>query len=154
MLATSVSPLYLSKFTGIGRFKRVYSGTLLFRTSEMRTSRFNWRFALVQIAFPLTAIHYNPWNADTPLFRKANRFFGSFSTWTVQNSLNNAVTHLPLTQGCLPLLINSTTEHYNSTGMHSNCLWLTFLASIQEGRALELAFVMLSSIGMHCQPYQ
>ena len=37
-----------------------YSGTPLFRTSEMRTSRFNGRFALVRIAYPLTAIHYNP----------------------------------------------------------------------------------------------
>ena len=37
-----------------------YSGTPLFRTSEMRTYCFNGRFAPVWIAFPLTAIHYNP----------------------------------------------------------------------------------------------
>ena len=35
---------------------------------------------LYEIALPLTAIHYNLWNADTLLFRKANKFFGSFST--------------------------------------------------------------------------
>ena len=34
-----------------------YSGTPPFRTSEMRTSHFNCRFAPVWIA----AIHYNPW---------------------------------------------------------------------------------------------
>ena len=38
----------------------LYSGTPLFRTSDMRTSRFNGRFAPVRIVFPLTAIHYNP----------------------------------------------------------------------------------------------
>ena len=108
-----------------------YSGTPLFRTSEMQTTRFNGYFAPAQIVFPLTAIHYNPWNADTPLFRKVDTFFGSFSTWTVQNSLDNADAHLPLTQGCPPLLINSTTRHYNnSTGIHSISLWSAFLASV------------------------
>jgi len=37
------------------------------------------------------------------------------------------------------LLINSTTGHYNSTGMHSTSLWSAFLAIIQQGRALECA---------------
>ena len=119
----------------------------------MRTSRFNGRFAPVRIVFPLTAIHYNPWNADTPLFRKADRFFGSFSTCTVQNSLDNADACLPLTQGCQPLLINSTTGHYNSTGMYSTGLWSAFLASVQQGRALEHAFVALNSTGTHCHAY-
>ena len=36
-----------------------------------------------------------------------------------------------------PLLINSTTGHYNSTGMYSTGLWSAFLASVQQGRALE-----------------
>ena len=36
----------------------------------------------------------------------------------------------------LPLLINSTTGHYNSTGMYSTGLWSAFLASVQQGRAL------------------
>ena len=103
----------------------------LFRTSEMRASRFNRYFVLVQIVFPLTAIHYNPWNADTPLFRKVDRFFSPFSTWTVQNLLDNAVAHFPLTQVCPPLLINSTTGYYNnSTGIHSTSLWSAFLASV------------------------
>ena len=43
------------------------------------------------------------------------------------------------TLACLspPLLINSTTGHYNSTGMYSTGLWSGFLTSIQQGRALE-----------------
>ena len=62
----------------------------------MQTSHFNGRFTPVQIAFPLTAIHYNPWIADTPLFRKVDKFFGPFGTWTVQNSLDNTDTYLAL----------------------------------------------------------
>ena len=65
-----------------------------------------------------------------------DRFFGPFSTWTVQNSLDNAVARLPLIQGSPPLLINSTTGHYNSTGMQVTSLWSAFLASVQQGRAL------------------
>ena len=57
-----------------------------------------------------------------PLFRKANGFYGPFSTWIVQNSLDNADVRLPLVQGCLPLLIDSTTQRYNSTCMHSTNL--------------------------------
>ena len=122
----------------------------------MQTFCFNRRFALVQIAFLLTATHHNPWNVDTPLFQKAYRLFGSFSTWTVQNSLDNVVACLPLTQGCPPLLINSTTGQCNSTGtcMHSISLWSVFLASTQQGRALECAFVALNSTGTHCHAYQ
>ena len=131
-----------------------YKGTPLFRTSEMRTSCFNGRFAPVRIAFPLTAIHSTPWNAETLLFCKADKFFGPFSTWTVQNSLDNADTHLPLTQGCPPPLIDSTTGHYNSTGSHSTSLWSAFLVSIQQGRALERAFVALNSTGMYCHAYR
>ena len=86
-----------------------YSGTPLFRMSETRTSRINGWFAQVWMAFPLRAIHYNPWKADTPLLAKADRFFGSFSTL---DCANNADACLPLTQGCLPPLINPTTDHY------------------------------------------
>ena len=123
-----------------------------FWTSEMRTFHFNGRFAPVQIAFPLTAIHYNPWNANTPLFRKVDKFFGPFSTCTVQNSLDNADTHLPLTQGCRPWLIDSTTGHYNTIGSHSSSLWSAL--SVQEGRALECTLIALNSTGMHCHTYQ
>ena len=131
----------------------MYSGNPLFRTSEMQTSCFNGCFAQVRIAFPLTAIHYNPWNADTPLFRKVDKFFGPFSTWTVHNSLDNVDAHLPLTQVCPPRLIDSTTGHYNSIGSYSSSLWSAFLASVQEGRALERAFIALNSTGMHCHAY-
>ena len=92
---------------------------------------------------------------DTLLFRKADKFFGSFSTCTIQNSLDNVDTHLPLTQGCPPLLINSTTGHYNSTGMCSiTCnLWSAFLTRVQQGRALERAFLALNIMGTHCHAY-
>ena len=120
----------------------------------MRTSHFNGRFAPVRIAFPLTAIHYNLWNADTQLFCKADKFFSPFSTWTVQNSLDNADAHLPLTQVCPPTLIDSTTEHFNTIGSHSSSPWSAFLASIQQGRALECSFVALNSTGMHCHTYR
>ena len=78
---------------------------------------------------------------EMPLFRKADRVYGRFNTWTVQNSLDNVLARLPLMQGCLPLVIDSTTGHYNSTGAHSTSLWLAFFASVQQGRALERAFV-------------
>ena len=57
-------------------------------------------------------------------------------------------------QGCPPLLINSTTGQYNSTGMHNTGLWSAFLASVQQGRGLECAFVVLNSTGTHCHAYQ
>ena len=88
-----------------------------------------------------------------PLFRKANGFYGPFSTWIVQNSLDNADVHLPLVQGCLPLLIDSTTQRYNSTCTHSTNLWSAFHTSVQQGRALERAFVALNSMGTHCHAY-
>ena len=90
----------------------------------------------------ITAIHHNPWNADTPLFHKADRFFGPFATWTVHNSLDNADAHLPLTQGCPPRLINSTTGHYSSTGMYST---QPFSQAYSKGEPIERAFVVLNS---------
>ena len=113
--------------TGLSTSICIYTGIPLFQTSEMWTSHFNWHFAPVWIAIPLTATHYNSWNADTMLLRKVDGFFGPFSTWTVQNLLDNLEVHLPPMQGCLPPLIASTTEHYNSTGTHSTNLWSAFL---------------------------
>ena len=46
-----------------------------------------------------------------------------------------------------------STQQYNSTDMHSAGLWSAFLASVQQGRALECAFVVLNSTGMHCHTY-
>ena len=65
-------------------------------------------------------------NADTSLFRKADRFCGPASTWTVQNSLDNADAGRPLAQDCPVPLIDSLTGHYTNTGMHSSSLWLSF----------------------------
>ena len=73
------------------------------------------------------------------LSHKVDSFFSPSSIRTVQNSLNNA--RMPLTQDSLPPLIKSTTEHYNSTGTHSTSFWLAFLASVQQGRALECTFI-------------
>ena len=39
--------------------------------SKLWTPHFNRHFAQVHIAFQLTAIQYNPGNANTPLFHKA-----------------------------------------------------------------------------------
>ena len=51
-------------------------------------------------------------------------------------------------------LMDSTTGHYNSIGLHSSSLWSAFLARVQQGRALERAFVALNSMGMHCHAYR
>ena len=89
-----------------------------------------------------------PWNVETPVFRKADGFFDPTSTWTVQNY---ADTRMPLMQDCLAPLIDSTTRHYStcSTYTHSTSLRLAFLASVQQGRALEHGFIVLNSVSMH-----
>ena len=71
-----------------------------------------------------------------------------------ENSLNKANTGRPLAQGCLAPLIDSPTGHYTNAGMHSSSLWLSFLAIVQQGRALEHAFVALNSMSMYCHAYQ
>ena len=120
----------------------------------MRTSHFNARFAPVRIAFPLTAIHYSPWNVDTPLFCKADRFFSPFSTWTVQNSLDNAgVPLLPCKVFCYRWLIQQLdiTIAMVRTVLTSG---QPFSQVYSKGRALECAFVMLNSMGMYCHAYR
>ena len=88
------------------------------------------------------------------LFCKAESFFGPTSTWTVQNSLDNVDAGRCLTQDCPALLIDLTTGHYTNTGMHSISLWLAFLASVQQGRALECPLVVLNGTCMHCLAYR
>ena len=73
--------------------------------------------------------------------------------WTAQNVLDNADTAMPLAQDCLALLNDSPTGHYTNTGMHSSSLWLSFLAIIQQGRALECVFVVLNGTSTHCHAY-
>ena len=75
-----------------------------------------------------------PWNVNTPLFHKADKFFSPSSTWTVQYSLDNGDVCMPLMQGWLPLLNKSISGPCNCMGTHSTSL---FLASVQQGRALE-----------------
>ena len=55
---------------------------------------------MVRIKFALRVILIALRNADASLFRKADRFCGPASNWTVQNSLDNADAGRPLTQDC------------------------------------------------------
>ena len=112
----------------------------------MRTSCFNGRFTPVWITFPLTAIHYNPRNADTPLFRKADRLFSSLSAWIMWSL------------ACLSCMVVwhcwSTQQLDITIAMVCTFPWSAFLASTQQGRALECAFVTLNSTGTHCYAYR
>ena len=105
----------------------LYSGHLIIQDKMLR-SGLNLHYAYYLIALR---------NADTSLFCKADRFCGSASTWTVQNSLDNADAGKPLAQDCPAPLVDSSTGHYTNTGTHSSRLWLSFLAIVQQGRALE-----------------
>ena len=106
--------------------------------------------------------HYSkPMKCGHPLFHKADRLFGPTSTWTVQNSLQNADARKPLTQDCPPLLLDAMTGHHNSTGTHSTSLWLAFLASIQQERAMEGRFcsiqhhyTLLSPLKIYWMPFK
>ena len=81
------------------------------------------------------------------LFCKADSFFRPSSTWTVQI---HADAGMPHAQDCPVPLIDSTSGHYNNTGMHNPSIWLAFHASIQQGEALESAFVAFNGMSMHC----
>ena len=59
----------------------------------------------------------------------------------------------PLAQDCLAPLIDSPTRHHTNTGTHSSSLWLSFLAIVQQGRALERTFVVLNGTSTHCHTY-
>ena len=76
-------------------------------------------------------------NTDTSLFRKTDRFRGPASTWSVQNSLDNADAGRTLAQDFPAPLVDSPTGDYTNTGTHSSSLWLSFFAIVQQGRALE-----------------
>ena len=60
---------------------------------------------------------------------------------------------MPLTHNCLGMLIYLLTGFYNSTGTYSTSLWLAFLASIQQEKALEHTFVELNGMKTHCRIY-
>ena len=85
-------------------------------------------------------------NGHSPLrtlFRKVDRFCDSASTWTVQNSLDNADAGRPLAQDCPASLIDPPTGHCTNTATHSFNLWLSFPSILQQGRAVERTFVAL-----------
>ena len=100
----------------------LYSGDLI--QDKMLWSGLNLHYAQY-----FTALR----NADTSLFRKADRFCGPASTWTIQNSLDNADAGRPLAQDCPAPPIDSPTGHYTNTGTHSSSLWLFFLAMYSKG---------------------
>ena len=50
---------------------------------------------------------------------------------------------MPLAQDCLAPVTDSSTGHYNNAGTDSSSLWLIFLASIQQGRAIERVYEAL-----------
>ena len=118
----------------------------------MQTPPFKGHFAQVKIAFPSTAMLITP-EMQTPSYSAKQTGF-LVPLVPLQNLVDNADTRLPLTQDCQPPLIDSTTGHYNITGTYSTSLWSVFLASVQQGRALEHAFVVLNSTSKHCHIYQ
>ena len=89
--------------------------------------------------FPLTAVHYNHWNADIQLFRKV----GTLGPGVYKIS---ADTRMPLTQEYLPPLLDSTAGLYNST---CTSLWLVY---VHQGTALE--HMQLDSTRTHFHAYQ
>jgi len=68
------------------------------------------------------------------------------------NSVDNVDAGMPLAQDCLAPVTDSSTGHYNNAGTDSSSLWLIFLASIQQGRAIERVYEALMS--MQCRTYQ
>ena len=107
----------------------------------------------VWIEFALCVILYGSLKSEHLAILYSGQIFVVPSTWTVRNSLSNADAGRPLTQYCPALLIDSPTEHYTNTGTHSSSLWLSFLAIVQQGRALERTFVVLNNMSMHCHTY-
>ena len=60
---------------------------------------------------------------------------------------------MPLPQDYQALLMDST-GHYNIIAVVRIVLRSLWLASVQQGRALECAFVILNGTGTHCYAYQ
>ena len=102
----------------------LYSGHLVIQDKMLRSGLNLRHFTALQ-------------NPETSLFRKADRFCGPTSTWTVQNPLDNADAGRPLAKDCPVPQVESPTGHYTNTGTHSSSLWLSFLAFVQQGRAME-----------------
>ena len=57
---------------------------------------------------------------------------------------------MPLMQDCVPLLFESMNRHTSA----GTSLWLAFLTSVQQGRALACDFVALDRMSTHCHTYQ
>ena len=86
--------------------------------------------------------------SETLLFCKVDRFFGPTSTWAVQMHL------IMWTFACYRWLNQQLDIIIALHGTHSTSLWLSFLASIQQGRALECGFIVLNSMSTHWHAYR
>ena len=117
----------------------VYSGTSLIGHSLYQTPHYTGQNVTVQIELALHVILWALRNSDTSLFYEVDSFCSPASTSSVQDSLNNVKAGRLLAQDCPAPLIDSPTGHHANTSTHSSSLWLSFLAIVQQGRALELA---------------
>ena len=106
-----------------------------------------------KIEFALCVILFSSPKSEHLAILYSGQIFAVPSTWTVQNSLSNADAGRSLTQYCPAPLIDSPTGHYTNTGTHSSLVWLSFLAILQQGRALEHTFVVLNNMSMHYHTY-
>ena len=74
-----------------------------------------------------------------------DRFFGLFSTWSAENSLDTVDACMPLTEVCPPQLIKQL--DIMIALVH---IVVVFLASIQQGKALEYTLLPLNSMNTNC----
>ena len=92
----------------------------------------------------------NTLKCGNPVFCKADRFSSPISTWTVQNSLNNANACMPFMHDCLAPLIDPTTGLYTSTGTHST--GLSHQHTIRESSRTRLHSSQQHEYTLSCQP--
>ena len=93
------------------------------RTSlESDHLRYCGYFDWLRMHWHMFVYNLNILKCGNPVFCKADRFSSPISTWTVQNSLNNANACMPFMHDCLAPLIDPTTGLYTSTGTHSTGL--------------------------------
>ena len=67
----------------------------------------------------------NPWNAELPVFRNADRFPSPNSTWTVQNSLDNqdACLATAFVKSCATFTIRWEIAALTSLSIHYHAHW-------------------------------
>ena len=93
----------------------LFSGIPPLKSSHLRCCR---HFLLVRLHLHMFAYNQNPWNVESPVFHKMDRFSSPNSTSTVQNSFNNPDIHLPILEGCTLPRVNSKTGNYINIVTH------------------------------------